>query len=505
MGFISDKTELFGEISATKALFDNFPELKKTFNSYESVKSKKGNVIPLLLDLLKETLGSDIQKQFNEFIKKTDKIENKIKEVIVKEILKKAKGTNFSLSNISNPVLNTNIKNIDVSNTLKMNPDTSLGKFYYGKAAPAAPQLPNDPSIQVAAQPGGDFQKFLFDTKRVGSGNWKNIMDVEWVSDNLKLNINPQYLANKSLENLLVDFLDSVTILDLSQIVSSSLDITFGAVSSLTDAGQDWLEDRLKLKTLCEKVIEKESLSSGSNPITYDNSFFEFSKEEKDSIRYQTDNISSGNNLAELGCGRVPRSVDFNDFENTFDSLQNVKPSLVKETLTSSIDNIIDKSVGTLSEENENTAKQNIFQQLFENLVSIIMSQTIKPFNVILQQMGESLLNTAGIDPNSPITPPSLGIGAPGIDIDTTSLNKSGVEDYFTKFRSLNVCLIKEAIYPIIVEFLFDVIKKEVKILVAAKIALITEDQLKNYKTQIDSAREILKNVNNILSFINNS
>jgi len=54
MGFINDKTDLFGEISATKALFDNFPELNKAFNNYQSVKSKKGDMIPMLLDLLKE-------------------------------------------------------------------------------------------------------------------------------------------------------------------------------------------------------------------------------------------------------------------------------------------------------------------------------------------------------------------------------------------------------------------------------------------------------------------
>ena len=61
MPFIKDKTDLFGEISASKALFDNFPELNKSFNSYESIKSKKGNIIPLLLDLLKELIGSNIQ------------------------------------------------------------------------------------------------------------------------------------------------------------------------------------------------------------------------------------------------------------------------------------------------------------------------------------------------------------------------------------------------------------------------------------------------------------
>ncbi|MDB4326334.1 hypothetical protein N9966_00815, partial [bacterium] len=494
--FIKDKTDLFGEISATKALFENFPELNKSVNSYQSIKSNKGNIIPTLLDLLKELIGSNIQKQFNELLKKTDKIEEGIKKTIIKEVLKKAKKNNFKLSDINNPVLNTKIKNIDVDGTLKMDPNSDMGKFYYGKAAPTLPNLPNDPTIQVSPQPGGDFQKFLFDSAKTGSGNWKNILNVNWTDDNLKVSIDPSYLLNKSFENFLRDFLDSVKILDLSLLVSSTLDMLFGTVSSLTDAGGDWLEDKFKLKELTEKVIDKEGLATSTTPVIYNNDFFQFSKTEKDNIRNLTNSVINGGNLADLGCGKAPTLVDFNDFVDNFNNLQSAKPSLIKETLTKSLDSMIGKSVGSVSEENEEVVKQNIFGQIFDNLTSIILGQTFKPFNTILQQMGEGLLNTAGIDPNGQV-------GSPGVDIDSPSVNKSGVEDYFAKFKSLNVCLIKEAIYPIIVEFLFDIVKAEIIKLVAIKIAQIQADQTKNYKEQLESAREALKQVSNILSFIN--
>ena len=58
MPFIKDKTDLFGEISATKALSENFPELNKTFNSFNSVKSKSGDLTPFFLDLIKELIGT---------------------------------------------------------------------------------------------------------------------------------------------------------------------------------------------------------------------------------------------------------------------------------------------------------------------------------------------------------------------------------------------------------------------------------------------------------------
>ena len=270
----------------------------------------------------------------------------------------------------------------------------------------------------------------------------------------------------------------------------------FGAISSLTDAGVDWLEDKLKLKQLCDKVINKESLADDRNPPVYDNSFFEFSQKEKDQIRNISRDISTGNNLVNLGCSTAETGVDLNDLEEAFDSIQNVKPSLVKESFTGSLEKIMEKSTAGVNEENRENVLANLFGQVWEYIVTLFMSQTIKPFNVILQQIGESLLSTLGV-PSDPNFEP------PGIEIDNTSLEKSSVEDYFIKFRSLNTCLIKE-IYSLLIEFLFDVVKAEIIKLVAVKVAQIQADQQRQYKEQIESAREVLKNVNNLLSLINN-
>lgn len=498
MPFIKDKTDLFGEISATKALSENFPELNKAFNSFNSVKSKSGDLTPFFLDLIRELIGAQIQTQFREFLKKTDKFENKIKKIIADEVIKKYKNSNFKLSDIENPVLSTNIKNIDIDGTLKMDPESDLGKFYYGKAAPAAPALPNDPAVQVGLEPGGDFQKFLFDVKQNGEGNWKNIFKVKWPAgeDKLTIDIDQNYLAEKTIENLVLDFLNSVKIFDFSKIMADILDLLFGAISSLTDAGVDWLEDKLKLKQLCDKVINKESLADDRNPPIYDNSFFEFSQKEKDQIRNISRDISTGNNLVNLGCSTAETGVDLNDLEEAFDSIQNVKPSLVKESFTGSLEKIMEKSTAGVNEENRENVLANLFGQVWEYIVTLFMSQTIKPFNVILQQIGESLLSTLGV-PSDPNFEP------PGIEIDNTSLEKSSVEDYFIKFRSLNTCLIKE-IYSLLIEFLFDVVKAEIIKLVAVKVAQIQADQQRQYKEQIESAKEVLKNVNNLLSLINN-
>lgn len=504
MGFINDKQDLFNELNGLKTveeLFPKFKNIQKDLTSgVDSVKSKSGNIVPLLLDLLKQLIGSNLKESFDDLLLKTDKIETKVKKTMVSTIMKNtSKKKDFSLQNIQNPILQTNVKNIDIEGTLKIDPDTDMGKFYYGKAAKTVDSLPNDPQVNISTEPGGDFTKFLSDVKKSGSGNWKNILNVEWPSgsEQLKFNIDQSYQdGSKSFENFLTEFLDSVKILDLGLLLSTILDSLFGAVSSLTDAGSDWLENKMKLKELVDKVVDKESLSKPGEPTVYDTNFFNFSDEEKRRINDATIALTNGSNLADLGCGIVENSIDLRDFDEAFNLINESSPSSIKKGLTESTDKILKKSTNGLDEDNQKTVGLNIISEIFDNLTTIIFSQTIKPFNVVLQQIGEGLMN-------QDTTNPTTNVGAPGIQINNSSLEKSSVEDYFQKFRTLNICIIKD-IYSTIIEFLFGLIKKEVLILLKVRVEILLSTQFQNYKLHIDKARELLKNVKNILSFINN-
>jgi len=493
MGFINDKQDLFNELNGLKTveeLFPKFKNIQKDLTSgVDSVKSKSGNIVPLLLDLLKQLIGSNLKESFDELLLKTDKIETKVKKTMVSTIMKNtSKKKDFNLQNIQNPLLETNVKNIDIE-----------GKFYYGKAAKTIPASVNGPQVNIDTEPGGDFTKFLSDVKKSGSGNWKNILNVEWPSgsEQLKFNIDPSYQdGSKSFENFLTEFLDSVKILDLGLLLSTILDSLFGAVSSLTDAGSDWLENKMKLKELVNKVVDKESLSKPGEPTVYDTNSFNFTDDEKRKINDATIALTNGNNLADLGCGLVENSVDLRDFDAAFNLLTESSPSSIKKGLTESTDKILKKSTNGLDEDNKKTVGLNIISEIFDNLTTIIFSQTIKPFNVVLQQIGEGLMN-------QDTSNPSINVGAPGVQINNSSLEKSSVEDYFQKFRTLNICIIKD-IYSTIIEFLFGLVKKEVLILLKVRIEILLSTQFQNYKLHIDKARELLKNVKNILSFINN-
>ena len=104
---------------------------------------------------------------------------------------------------------------------------------------------------------------------------------------------------------------------------------------------------------------------------------------------------------------------------------------------------------------------------------------------------------------NQDVTNPIGNIGAPGVQINNNSLEKSSVEDYFQKFRTLNICIIKD-IYSTIVEFLFGLVKKEILVLLKVRIELLLNTQFQNYRLHIEKAKELLKTVTNLLSFVNN-
>ena len=82
MGFINDKQDLFNELNGLKTveeLFPKFKNIQKDLTSgVDSVKSKSGNIVPLLLDLLKQLIGSNLKESFDDLLLKTDKIETKV-------------------------------------------------------------------------------------------------------------------------------------------------------------------------------------------------------------------------------------------------------------------------------------------------------------------------------------------------------------------------------------------------------------------------------------------
>lgn len=515
MGFIDDKSNLFGEIAVIRSIEENFPELNKAQSSFNSVKSKSGNLIPFMLDLLKELAGNEVKESFNRILLKVTAIEKDMKEEIIRSLTENG---NFSLSaatqNVtSQPILKTDIKNIDLQGTLKINPNEGLGKNYYGKDTLSQSQTftaatNNSYSVNASAPPS-DFSRFLYNIKESGSGNWRDLLLFTYDKDVPVGNNGTAftdtltvYLSNtlngRKLDSFLREFLDSITMLDLSLVVSTILDILFGAVSSLTDAGYEWLNNQLKINKTVDKIINKESLANEDEPIIYDNSFFDFSKSELDEIDRKLDGIVNGVNLVDLGCGFGENFIDLDDMEDSINRLNDIRPSYVKSSLTEFTNKLIKNSTVGVSEDNRITVETNIISEILNALPGLLYGFTMKPSNILLYQIAESLINGG-------INEPQIDGIYSGVSFEVENGNnstKSSTDVFMQKFKKPVSCMVKK-IYSIILKILFELVKAEILKRVPILFKKIAEDQRDNYLAVSKTSKDLLKNVTNLLSFIN--
>ena len=483
MGFIEDKTDLFSQIAVVNAIKENFPELNDTINSFNSVKSADGNIIKVLLDLLRTLVDSGaIKEQFNVILQKTGTFEEKIKTKIADTVI----GTytrNFDFELPTGTILKTSLKNIDLKDTLKIDPNSEMGKFSYGK----------DSSV--------DFTRFLFDTiqsidtttpNSTATGTWNNILDFSIdTSDSVEVSFNSNFV-NKGFEDFVYDFINSIRILDLSQLLSTILDTLFGAISSLSDVGEQWILDQLKVTEKVNQIISAEALN---DTVIYDNSFFEFSPEQMANIKKKADGLTNGSHLSDLGCGFSESFIDLDAFSKSFDDINDIRPSLVKEATTNFTNTLLNQSTVGVNNEDRANVELNLFSELFENLPSMLFGMAIKPETLTIFQLAESIINGAGS---------TSGSIPSGLDLGVESLVESSMDRFMSQMKGIAVCLVKE-VQSLIVEFLYDLVKAEIIKLAAVQVAKISQDQVESYQEILATVRDILKKVNNISSLIGGS
>ena len=492
MGFIDDKSNIFNEVAVNRALRENFPELNRTISLFNSVKSKEGNLIPFLLDLFVEIGDKSLKEDvFKPILEKSVTWEKSIKDTLVENITNFYVKNNFSLSGLTQPVLDVKIKNIDPKGTLKIDENSDIGKFYYGENQEQLFNevnnvIPNTPTVEFNSNIGGNFTLFLRKVMKTGSGKWKDLFLFEYDVNTEKLKVN-LLDTNTTFEAFIKKSLNSIKLLDLSTLFSNIIDVVFGTVSSLTDIGEGYIEDLLKSKELINKIINKETLSE-TEFNTYDDSFFVFTKEEQDNIRSKKEAIINGNNLVNLGCGQGRTFVDFDGFSESFDNINNFRPNLVKKSFSNFIDNLTKDSTANLPDEDKESSLIKIIKEFIDSLIVVIFQQVTQPFVTMILQFIESILNDFGLGVN--LTNPN------------SSLEVGGIESFIINFREQSTCIIKK-IYSLIVEYLFNIIKSEILNLVATKISRIIKEKSLQYRAQVERARELLQGINNILSLIN--
>jgi hypothetical protein len=458
MGFIDDKEDLFNEIGAAQIVSEYFPELNQVLSNFQSVKSSDGNIIELLLDLIKSLVDEEVIKDIllGDLLVTIGTWENDLKNT-VKDNIMSFYTRNFDFQMPQGPLISIPVSNLDLNDKLKIDPETKEGQFYYKSGAPT----------------DTDFNQILHNT----------------VTNNTP-NTSPTY-ANANFERFVDDFLGSSNLFDISQLISQLFDTVFGNLSSSLDMSYEWFLDQLKMKETIDKIISKNSLNE---VVTYDDDFFKFDTKTMDRIRKRASMMVDGNYLSDLGCGLAPNTINPNTYLNELNDLNETKPSLVKQRVNTVMTRFLSDTTQDVSEDNKKAVEFNLISEIIKNIPTIIFNFFITPQIMTIYQMAEGLINGEGLNQATNI--PS------GLDFRTNSIDVSQLDTFLEKMSNIVTCIV-EKIYGLLVEFLFKIIEAYVLDLVEAQLIRFAADQARNYTDIIASINEILSTINNIFSLIN--
>jgi hypothetical protein len=370
MGFVDDKLKTSNLINQFD-LLGSLPEGKVT-SSLESVNSKDNNLLPFLLDMIKQA-GKDGKPNLKSFVKSatsrgtfntsgfsgpvTNK--DKIKEVlidilneslpkiseVVKEGIVKAIKKSFSCDNTvkinAKPVVITKVNTIDLDGMLKIDPDSEAGQLYYGD------------------NESEDINLFIYNAIQTPNTkkNWKNLFDVTYLdsSDDIKIEMNDSF-NGKLFVSFMEDYMNSISIFGtkktnlkdkVNYIINTTMDNLYGTLSSSANISLETISAKEEVRNSMDKIFNTDPCELGNNLVTDD--FFQPTKEELSTVLDKAKNKFNGFQTVDLSLGPsdLPYftsgsqlSLPISNLSEISSNILSSKTSNLKQTISNSIDNI---------------------------------------------------------------------------------------------------------------------------------------------------------------------
>lgn len=466
MGFIDNKATAVNNVSIFEVL-GNLPKGRITF-SLNSISSKDKNLLPFLLDFLTilskppiptiPNIGNDVRNLQQE-IKNNFRIPNSntndptniLVDILVEDypslvrILKEgiiqaikaglACGVDFTIPSPT-PQLTLKITSIDFLNLLKTDPNTEIGSMFYGTS------------------PNTDLNWFIYDLIQVGGTNsWKNIIDFSYDSntEELTIKVNNSY-AGKNFNVFLIDFINSIELLNLEVFVTKLTNLLTGNLDSFLGMSLDKLISLEKTNKLQDKINSSDPCKEDYD-YQYDDSYFTFTNDEIYEIEKKSIDKFNGVTTLNLGCGLVTSTVNPTTSKSVFDEIKSTPPSKINNVIKKSMDLINNDLTSNVPESDKNVAKLSLNFDLINNIPKILTNVVLEPKIVILYQISLKTVNDV-------------------------VLNVTNSFDYAKATKVFFEYVVRESLAAIL-EIIFKYIKKQVLLLVSQIAAKIIKDQIK--------------------------
>jgi hypothetical protein len=382
MSVVELKKKVFGNIAAAKTLAEGMPKLKLN-SSFPSI-NNNGDAITFLCDLIKSLIGYDeLQKSVTDTLVHYSKpIEEEVKNLLKTELKSIVScGLDPSLpawikSNGSG--IKITVKKIDFTDLMLIDPNSEAGKLIYNDLTP---NLINST----------DFNTFLYQViqNNTTPEDWPqssganpiltfqfNQTDVNNIDPNNTLIIKAhQNYNNKTLTDLNNDYIDSISLFNLQNLMTSIFDAIFGTLSEVANKSLSQLENQLKIDTVVDKISHADSKDIISDK------YFNFTDKEKllheqqarlKKVGIKTDNLEN----------KVKTKVPISQFKELSSDINAAGSNVIqtKDAVTKSLTNIGNQiSSFAQNPSDKQSMKSNFIQEIIDRLIKTIVNSVLSP------------------------------------------------------------------------------------------------------------------------------
>lgn len=469
----------------TKRAGNSFEEKKE--NVSQSIDQVKGDVkrfqkkiknqFEQLLDINNITSGrgggtvSYVKKTLIEAIQN---VEPKLKEILSEEAVK-AVGCDLQQDYTPQDVY-IKVKSTDLIGMLKYDPQDNGGKVFYEKNPINVQDYPFSMNRELYERTQSD-NSYSSDNGQLYKGkSGQDLFDLQFVEFDNNNVTGPWWkvsLVNRTggvnkVGEFLSDYYGTIKVTETTNIMASIMESLSGVASINANAGIGQVEDQTKFDLILQRVlglcfdnraeIDVSGIAKLAELDGVDESFFEFTEVDLRNIQNRVNNIKNGVTEFE-GCENIKVPVDTNSILNSLNNLNFVDGSDQVDLADQLTENLINQEVWDgigLDVDVRATVNFNFIKLIAQGIVGALFSpKSILPLHIMSKTLGDSISN----DVNSAM-------------------------DFVTKYPKFLIEVVSK-VGAIFVEELFNIIKRDIEILVQRVIIDLVKEKINKKLTMI--------------------
>lgn len=415
------------------------------------------DVIKYILSLVKDIKGEEIIK-----IYLTDVLVKLLPDYnqLIRDTLKNALTSDIDEEPIPNSFytdgINIKLKDVDKNNDIK---EDTLPDFQKDLES-------FERKIYESVNSGG----LTFDFPRVNP-----LLTLAYIKDNETINIKPKFVNNK--KDFIHNLIDSVVFINTPKIIYDIMDLLFGSVKFQKKYSRKQYYDDEVLNYTLNNLLSTDNITDKA---------FEINEQQLGLINKKTDQLLNGGSYLDFNCDYKVLAIDYNQVLN-----------LINDDVNNFVNNLDIEITENLTDIPDEVATDDLSQQdLLNSNTELRRLQKNQDVSASLSFVHDDLIKSIVI-----IIVKNTIFGVIGAMIINLFNKLNNIQDSFdiNNIRRLIKCVLPP-LKDKLTEFLFELLKKEIQLIIIPLAKKILKEKLKNSTDQITSLTQLnrLNNTFNI-------